>query len=100
MKHASLISIAETQQQAGEVEEESDLEDTNPPSTCASYIKAKQQRKIIKKLVERTTQPFELIYSDLCGPISPPSLIGAPILPYISTTSSAAHGFTCFAQNH
>lgn len=77
MKRVSLIPIAETQQQAGEIEEESDLGGTDPPSTCAIYIKTKQQRKIIKKLVERTTRPFKLIYSDLCSPISPPPLAGA-----------------------
>jgi len=44
---------------------------------CAVCIKAKQQRKIIRQPVLRTQKPFELIHSDLCGPILPVSPTGA-----------------------
>ena len=40
---------------------------------CAVCIKAKDQRKIIRQPVLRNQRRFELIYSDLCGPILPVS---------------------------
>jgi len=44
---------------------------------CTVCIQAKQQRKIIRQPVPRTTRPFELIHSDLAGPIATPSCSGA-----------------------
>ena len=44
---------------------------------CTVCIQAKQQRKIIRQPVPRTTRPFELIHSDLAGPIASPSCSGA-----------------------
>ena len=43
---------------------------------CTICIKAKHQRHITRIPVERTTRPFELIHSDLCGPIQPESASG------------------------
>jgi len=39
---------------------------------CKACVESKQQRRIIRKPVARTTHLFELIHSDLCGPINPP----------------------------
>ena len=44
---------------------------------CTVCIQAKLQCKIIRQLVPRTTRPFELIHSDLAGPIASPSCSGA-----------------------
>jgi hypothetical protein len=44
---------------------------------CSICVKTKIRRKIIRKPAERSKQPFELIHSDLCGPITPPSKGGA-----------------------
>lgn len=44
---------------------------------CVVCIKAKHQRKVLRKPIPRTTRPFELIHSDLCRPITPLSAIGA-----------------------
>lgn len=44
---------------------------------CDVCIKAKHQGKIEHKPVPRTTRPYELIHSDLCGPITPTSISGA-----------------------
>ena len=38
---------------------------------CEICIKAKHQRKIERKPATRTIRPFELVHSDLCGPITP-----------------------------
>jgi len=43
---------------------------------CEVCVKAKYQRKIKRKPAPRTTRPFELIHSDLCGPITPESVSG------------------------
>jgi len=37
---------------------------------CIICIKAKQQRSYNRKPVEKTTKPFHLLYSDLCGPLT------------------------------
>ena len=44
---------------------------------CDVCVKAKHRRTIIRKPVARTTRPFELIHSDLCGPLSTPSVGGS-----------------------
>src|SRR5207237_6159157 len=46
------------------------------PALCEICIKAKHQKKIERRPAPRTTRPFELIHSDLCGPISPESISG------------------------
>jgi len=43
---------------------------------CKVCVESKQRRRFIRKPVPRTTRPFELIHSDLCGPITPPSHSG------------------------
>ena len=44
--------------------------------TCEICVKSKHQRKITREAAPRTTEPFQLIHSDLCGPISPESASG------------------------
>jgi len=44
---------------------------------CDICIKAKHQRKVERQAPPRATRPFELLHSDLCGPISPQSASGA-----------------------
>jgi len=44
--------------------------------SCNMCIKAKRQRRVERKPAQRTTHPFELLHSDLCGPISPESASG------------------------
>jgi len=39
------------------------------PRLCETYIHTKQQQKVIRTKVSRTSTPFELVHSDLCGPI-------------------------------
>jgi hypothetical protein len=46
-------------------------------NTCEVCIQAKLRRKIIRVPVQRTTTPFELVHSDLCGPFATPSAGGA-----------------------
>jgi len=43
---------------------------------CDICIKSKHQRKVERKPAPRATHPFELLHSDLCGPISPESASG------------------------
>ena len=45
-------------------------------SVCQVCIKAKHTRKFERKPQPRATKPFELLHSDLCGPINPPSKSG------------------------
>ena len=45
-------------------------------STCDVCLKAKMKQKFERKPVSRSAKPFELIHSDLCGPM-PSSLGGA-----------------------
>ena len=62
---------------------------------CKVCIESKQEQKFIWKPVSRTTQPFELIHSDLCGPINPPSHSGKRyFIVYIDEYSRTA--FTYF----
>jgi len=46
-------------------------------STCEVCIQAKLRRKIIRVPVQRTSTPFELVHSDLCGPFATRSAGGA-----------------------
>ena len=62
---------------------------------CKVCIESKQEQKFIRKPVSRTTQPFELIHSDLCGPITPSSHSGKRyFIVYIDDYSRTA--FTYF----
>jgi len=42
----------------------------NDGRICKVCIQAKLKRKIICVPVQRTTTPFELVHSDLCGPLA------------------------------
>jgi hypothetical protein len=46
-------------------------------STCTVCIQAKHRRKISRKPAPRATRPFELVHSDLCGPMHHDSHGGA-----------------------
>lgn len=62
---------------------------------CKVGIESKQEQRFIRKPVARTTQPFVLIHSDLCGPITPPSRSGKSyFIVYIDDYSRTA--FTYF----
>jgi len=39
------------------------------PGLCETCVHTKQQQKVICTKASRTSTPFELVYSDLCGPI-------------------------------
>jgi len=43
---------------------------------CEPCILEKQEQKIIRTPVPSVSRPFELIHSDVCGPISVPSFLG------------------------
>jgi len=43
---------------------------------CTACIQAKHKQKIIKVKTQRTTKPFELIHSDVCGLLSTPTATG------------------------
>jgi hypothetical protein len=43
---------------------------------CTACIQAKHTQQIIKVKNKRTTQPFELRYSNVCGPFSMPTIAG------------------------
>ena len=45
---------------------------------CDICIKAKHLRKVERQAALWATGPFELLHSDLCGPLSPESASGAP----------------------
>ena len=45
-------------------------------SMCTACIQAKHKQKIIKVKTKRTTKPFELLHSDMCGPFSMPTSTG------------------------
>jgi hypothetical protein len=49
---------------------------TKDGSMCTACIQAKHKQKIIKVKTKRTTKPFELIHSDVCGPFSTPTCAG------------------------
>jgi transposase InsO family protein len=40
-----------------------------PPKLCETCIHTKQQQKVVRTKASRTSIPFELVHSDLCGPI-------------------------------
>jgi len=44
---------------------------------CEICVKSKHQRKFERKPAPRASSPFELLHSDLCGPIIPESASGA-----------------------
>ena len=39
-------------------------------TTCVTCIRSKQQRAYNRQPVEKTTNPFHLVHSDLCGPLT------------------------------
>jgi transposase InsO family protein len=39
------------------------------PKFCETCIHTKQQQKVVRTKASRTSTPFELVHSDLCGPI-------------------------------
>jgi len=39
------------------------------PGLCETCVHTKQQQKVIRTQASRTSTPFELVHSDLCGPI-------------------------------
>ena len=49
---------------------------TKDDSMCTTCIQAKHKQKIIKVKTKRTTKPFKLIHSDMCGPFSTPTATG------------------------
>jgi len=49
---------------------------TKDDSMCTACIQAKHKQKIIRVKTKRTTKPFELIHSDVCGPFSMPTSAG------------------------
>ena len=56
-----------------DIELVTDLMDTRPhwetPGLCRTCIEAKQQQHIIRTRAPRSSIPFELVHSDLCGPM-------------------------------
>jgi hypothetical protein len=58
-------------------EKTQDEEEDQNTELCSICVKTKIRRKIIRKPAERSKQPFELIHSDLCRPITPSSKGGA-----------------------
>jgi hypothetical protein len=67
---------------------------SNNLSPCQVCIQSKHQRQFTRTPVERAARPFELIHSDLCGPISTPSCSGSRyLLLYIDDYSRWAYGF-------
>ena len=68
--HSMKIALGDSLPKATELEEHELV-------ACTVCMQAKQQRKIIHQPVARTTGPFELIHSDLAGPIATPSCSGA-----------------------
>jgi len=49
---------------------------TNDDLMCTVCIQAKHKQKFIRAKVKRTTKPFELVHSDVCGPFSTPTFGG------------------------
>ena len=43
---------------------------THDDSMCTVCIQAKHNQRRIRVPVKRTTKPFELVHSDVCGPFS------------------------------
>jgi len=56
-----------------DVEPVTDRMDTSPrwetPGLCRTCIHAKQQQHIVRTKAPRSSTPFELVHSDLCGPM-------------------------------
>ena len=63
-----------------------------PP--CHTCIEAKHQRTFVRLPVARVSRPFELIHSDLCGPIGTPSWSGSLyLILYIDDYTRWAYGY-------
>jgi len=61
---------------------------------CAVSVNTKQQRRFERRPVKRASEPFELVHSDLCGPISVPSHSGAKyFIVYVNDYSRRAWVF-------
>ena len=43
---------------------------------CTACVQAKHKQKSIKVKTKRTTKPFRLVHSDVCGPFSTPTSAG------------------------
>ena len=43
---------------------------------CDVCVQAKHKQKFIRTKTKRTTMPFELVHSDICGPFATPSISG------------------------
>lgn len=67
-----MVDIADIHLESGQ-EGEENHEENEDTELCPTCVKAKIRRKFARKPVEHTKQPYELVHSDLCGPISPPS---------------------------
>ena len=75
-----------------EGQSESIVDEDEETGQCAPCIKTKIRRRIVRTPVERTKQPFKLVHSDLCGPITPPSMGGARyFILYIDDFSRVSH---------
>jgi len=48
---------------------------TNNESMCTVCIQAKYKQRFIKLQVKRTTKPFQLVHSDMCGPFFTPTFV-------------------------
>ena len=49
---------------------------THDGAMCDVCVQAKHKQKFIRTKVTRTTKPFELVHSDVCGPFATPTLSG------------------------
>lgn len=58
-------------------QDQEEREDDENIGLCVTCVKSKLWWKFARKPVEQAKKPFELIYSDLCGPINPPLIAGA-----------------------
>jgi len=71
---------------------ESPEDEDEETGQCSSCVKTKIRRRIVRAPVLRTKQPFELVHSDLCGPITPLSMGGARyFILYIDDFSRTSH---------
>jgi hypothetical protein len=90
MEDVHMVDIADIQ--TGEKNREEDWAEDENAGLCTTCVKMKIWRSIARKLVEPTKQPFKLIHSDQCGPISPPSKGGARyFILYIDDYSRLCH---------
>jgi hypothetical protein len=76
MKDMKMLDIDDIQPETDlepRTEKTQEEEEDQNAELCSICVKTKIQRKIIRKPAERSNQTLELIHSDLCGPITPPS---------------------------